>query len=145
MEYNYKQRLVIENFKWVNSVVIFGMILAGVSVIAKLTGLTTIDVYTNIKLSSDESWKVLGILTIAHWYTSYLLKSSIDSLLSSEKEDKCLEVFQEITVSGGTALWITVRDSRILSLPYLPFPSCPRWMSKTLYPHSRIVSKDKNI
>jgi len=32
-----------------------------------------------------------------------------------------------------TALWITVRDSRILSLPYLPFPSCPRWMSKTLY------------
>ena len=26
-----------------------------------------------------------------------------------------------------------MRDSRILSLPYLPFPSCPRWMSKTLY------------
>jgi len=33
---------------------------------------------------------------------------------------------------ANTALWITVRDSRILSLPYLPFPSCPRWMSKTL-------------
>ena len=35
--------------------------------------------------------------------------------------------------ANHTALWITVRDSRILSLPYLPFPSCPRWMSKTLY------------
>jgi len=37
------------------------------------------------------------------------------------------------TKGANTALWITVRDSRILSLPYLPFPSCPRWMSKTLY------------
>jgi type I restriction enzyme M protein len=26
-----------------------------------------------------------------------------------------------------------VRDSRILSLPYLPFRFCPRWISKTLY------------
>jgi hypothetical protein len=32
-----------------------------------------------------------------------------------------------------TALLITVRDSRILSLPYLPFRFCPRWISKTLY------------
>ena len=31
-----------------------------------------------------------------------------------------------------TALVITVRDSRILSLPYLPFRFCPRWISKTL-------------
>jgi len=38
----------------------------------------------------------------------------------------------EIQIKLRTALWITVRDSRILSLPYLPFPSCPRWMSKTL-------------
>jgi type I restriction enzyme S subunit len=41
------------------------------------------------------------------------------------------KINQAIT-KGITALWITVRDSRILSLPYLPFPSCPRWMSKTL-------------
>jgi hypothetical protein len=32
----------------------------------------------------------------------------------------------------NTALLITVRDSRILSLPYLPFRFCPRWISKTL-------------
>ena len=43
---------------------------------------------------------------------------------------------QELINNGRTALWITVRDSRILSLPYLPFPSCPRWMSKTLYSDS---------
>ena len=42
-------------------------------------------------------------------------------------------VFCSLTHCQFTALWITVRDSRILSLPYLPFPSCPRWMSKTLY------------
>jgi len=40
-----------------------------------------------------------------------------------------------------TALWITVRDSRILSLPYLPFPSCPRWMSKTLYHQTQKFSR----
>jgi hypothetical protein len=37
------------------------------------------------------------------------------------------------TQTAITALLITVRDSRILSLPYLPFRFCPRWISKTLY------------
>jgi len=43
-----------------------------------------------------------------------------------------LNSFNDKAMKPVTALWITVRDSRILSLPYLPFPSCPRWMSKTL-------------
>jgi type I restriction enzyme M protein len=38
----------------------------------------------------------------------------------------------DIIVKDDTALLITVRDSRILSLPCLPSPFCPRWIPKTL-------------
>jgi hypothetical protein len=34
---------------------------------------------------------------------------------------------------SNTALLITVRDSRIPSLPCLPSLFCPRWIPKTLY------------
>jgi CSLREA domain-containing protein len=44
-----------------------------------------------------------------------------------------LDIASRNNVFYITALVITVRDSRILSLPYLPFRFCPRWISKTLY------------
>jgi HAMP domain-containing protein len=46
-------------------------------------------------------------------------------------EENAIAELQTLSISF-TALVITVRDSRILSLPYLPFRFCPRWISKTL-------------
>ena len=46
-----------------------------------------------------------------------------------------LTLDEYLKINNITALVITVRDSRILSLPYLPFRFCPRWISKTLYVH----------
>jgi len=68
----------------------------------------------------------LILLKDSYYKEDYLSKSDWIALWK-----QCLRV-DYCPVLDVTALWITVRDSRILSLPYLPFPSCPRWMSKTL-------------
>jgi hypothetical protein len=58
---------------------------------------------------------------------------AIVTLLPDDETDFWLQSSQtSLDAIWDTALVITVRDSRILSLPYLPFRFCPRWISKTL-------------
>ena len=80
-----------------------------------------------------------GILSMNNAKMHYFEKEDILHLIvSDEPEANSVEISPNITAELNdegelTALVITVRDSRILSLPYLPFRFCPRWISKTLY------------
>ena len=69
--------------------------------------------------------------------TAEAQKQLINIVKSVTQENESYQINDErgsaILISQNTALVITVRDSRILSLPYLPFRFCPRWISKTLY------------
>jgi hypothetical protein len=68
---------------------------------------------------------------ISEFLKDWFINSHKGSLASIRKK---MQPDMGISFCGNhTALVITVRDSRILSLPYLPFRFCPRWISKTLY------------
>jgi hypothetical protein len=99
-EFSYNQRAVIENAKWVDKVLFSGVTLAGIAVVAKLLGLKEIEFQT-LKISTDYAWIIAVVFTIAHFYTAWLLRRAIVRLLSTEPEDKCLEVFSEVTLEGG--------------------------------------------
>jgi hypothetical protein len=49
-----------------------------------------------------------------------------------DERDDAYPYYNALLNRLNTALLITVRDSRILSLPCLPSPFCPRWIPKTL-------------
>jgi hypothetical protein len=88
--------------------------------------------------------KLLGQLDFSNGVFFPYAKMDVSGLAFDSEQAKLLGdktiIGKTITLSGlkdnetVTALVITVRDSRILSLPYLPFRFCPRWISKTLYP-----------
>jgi hypothetical protein len=101
MNYDYKQRAAIENFNWVNNILLSALTLSAVVVAAKLTGLTSVGIYQDIRVSSGNVWKVFVLLTVAHGYAAHLLKQSILELLSSESTQKCKEVYLELTISKG--------------------------------------------
>jgi zinc transport system ATP-binding protein len=107
---------------------------------------------TNNKQSSQDLWdlppgdffeQLIDLLKIKTFYSRDVGRLSngerkkLMTLLAIGKQPDLL-IADEATegldkTAKPTALVITVRDGRILSLPYLPFRFCPRWISKTLY------------
>jgi hypothetical protein len=103
--FSHRQKAVIENAKWVDGVLLTGVTIAGTATIAKLIGTSEIDLL-GLKLSLKNIWVVFAALTIAHFYTGWLLNRSIYRLWKIHSDEKCLTVFQEVITTG----WVFVRD-----------------------------------
>ena len=89
------------------------------------------DYYDNIQLNlmSEEEIYQVNVFNWEEGFPNIMKQGGFDIVIGNPPWGASFKASE----LSYTALWITVRDSRILSLPYLPFPSCPRWMSKTLY------------
>lgn len=96
----YYQKSVVENAKWVDSILLAGFTVAGMTILVKLSGASEVS-FREINFSTNSVWIVLAVLSIAHIYTAWLLSRSIHQLWSTKNEEKCLETFREVTSSGG--------------------------------------------
>ena len=101
---NHLQKVVLENAKWMDKVLVSGVGIAGVIVLVivllKLTGAKEFE-WANMKFSTTYAWPVCFILTVAHVYTAWLFIRSILTLWQQETSDNCRTAFQEVTTTGN--------------------------------------------
>ena len=96
-------KAVIEDAKWVDSVLLTGVTLAGTTIVAKLLGVTEINVL-DLKLPLQNVWLVFAVLSIAHFYAAWLLNRSIYGLWANNSDAKCISVYKDVTTTG----WVFV-------------------------------------
>lgn len=119
---NHKQKMVIEDAKWVDNILTAGTALAGIIVVLKILSINTV-VWNGITVSLSNAWVIFLLLAIAHIYTAnFLLGRSICLLwrenlpMNSAEQGKA--VFEKVTETGGIFMHGMVPRTKRIKMPF---------------------------
>jgi hypothetical protein len=102
---DHRQKMVIEDAKWVDKILTVGAGLAGIIVVAKILSINTL-AWNGITVSLTNAWIIFVPLTIAHIYTANFPLSRSICLLWRENlwvnsAEQGRAVFEKVTEAGG--------------------------------------------
>lgn len=97
------QKEVIGDEKWINAILIFGLLVSALAIVSKSLGINEF-VIQDITISTKYTWLIILALTIAHMYTTWLLTRAIFALWEKDDEEKCKETYYDIKATSNNPI-----------------------------------------